>query len=451
MEKNKLYELFDSLLEDINRKEREFVNKEELKNKENSDEKQNSTEKINSDKLSGKNFEINLRSVLEKHFKLEKLTEKNLDKNKEFILYKMELFDRVNNNLVKTENFYSGDKYSYIQANNEYFFIVNKNLQNLYYYDSKISKKEKFKGIEENQLLSNDSTKFFVDSDENNKNSINDDKSEDNSFFDDIKFNLISKNTISFYGNNNNIPQNYFDNYFVKAKVLSKGKHPYAICFGNVKDVKSSTGKIHYPAKNYYVKLTVIKGQFDGAYSCQNNINLSEFGTDIIYKTFDIIPNKIRILFEFKSGEGGEEKVISQAVSYQNNANILFNNEEFYHIIIVGSSKLGRELKNKINLIKEKNLINFAILCLNDKLIICGKKFKNINDIETNKQITFKEKEKKGSHTSDSSSNSSNIEINKELKKYIDLKLTEFENSLLEKFTALIKPLLDEYKKKDQT
>ena len=62
MEKNKLYELFDCLLSDINRKEREFVNKEELKNKENSDEKQNSTEKINSDKLSGKNFEINLRN-----------------------------------------------------------------------------------------------------------------------------------------------------------------------------------------------------------------------------------------------------------------------------------------------------------------------------------------------------------------------------------------------------
>ena len=64
MEKKQIYELFDSLLKKEIRKEETFENNEELERKEHSGEKQNDSEKANSTKLSGKKFEINLRSTL---------------------------------------------------------------------------------------------------------------------------------------------------------------------------------------------------------------------------------------------------------------------------------------------------------------------------------------------------------------------------------------------------
>lgn len=58
-------------------------------------------------------------------------------------------------------------------------------------------------------------------------------------FIDDIKFNLISDKTFNVYGKNNNISEDYFQGYCSKGKLLSKGNRPYILGFGEEKDINS--------------------------------------------------------------------------------------------------------------------------------------------------------------------------------------------------------------------
>lgn len=224
----------------------------------------------NSSTLTDKKFEYNIRNVLEKNLPIKKFDYKNMDLLKEFKIYKMELFNRETKELIKSNFFLADKQYYYLQLNKEYFFISNDDLTNLNYFDSETMKKESIKGFEETQQVSQDSTQFFLQKE-------NESNSEDNreAFFDDIKLNLLSKETISFIGSNNNIPEHFFEDYFIRGKLLSHGKYPYAICLGKGKENKPSTGKIHYPMEKYYIKLTLRKGKFDGAYSSIKDFELS--------------------------------------------------------------------------------------------------------------------------------------------------------------------------------
>ena len=185
--------------------------------------------------------------------------------------------------------------------------------------------------------------------------------------------NLLSEKTFNFIGKNNDIPKPVLENCYIKAKLLSKGNSPYAICFGKEKEAQPTTGKVHYPMMEYYSKFSIIKGQFDGAYSNSKKIELTSFSCKIIFSTFTEIPENKQILFEIKNGDIGESKVINQAIRYQENAKIILNNTDFYHIIIIRSKYLGESLAKKIIQIKEKNLNNFAILCLDSNLKIFNK------------------------------------------------------------------------------
>lgn len=394
--------------------------------------------------LTDKKFECNLRNVLEKNLPI-KMEKENMDLLEEFKLYKMELFNRKTKELIKSNIFLAREQYYYIKMENKYFFISNDDISNLNYYDADSNKKiENIKGFEETQQVSNDSAKFFLQKKDNKEQDFKDEKQ---AFFDDIKLNLISKETISFIGNNNNIPEDFFENYYVRAKLLSQGDYPYSICLGKDKENKPSTGTIHYPMEKYYVKLTLRKGQFDGVYSSEREIELSELKIDVIYKTFDKIPEKSKILFEFKNGNGGEDKVLSQAVNYQENAKALLNGMTFYHIIIIRSRKLRKALENLKKRIDNEKFTNFAILCLNDKLVICGEEFKYVQNIENVKKIKALKNLKK----SGSSSNNSQISDISDLsfKNYIKEKLSELEKSMTKSMT-LIRKEIAALKKSDE-
>ena len=262
----------------------------------------------------------------------------------------------------------------------------------LYYYNSDTKENKKVLGLEESQQITKDTTVFFLKKEE--VNDINLDNLEE--FYSNIKFNLISRETVSLIGENNNIPEDILNNYYVEARLVSKGKNPHLIYLGNNKEYKPGHGKIHYPLGKYYIKLNSQKGQFDASFISLKEIDLSVFGCEIIFHTFEKIPEKSKILLEFKNGRGGENEVLSQADRYQKNAKVLFRDEEFYHIIIIRSDKLGLALKNKINKIDEKNFANFAILCLNSKLIICGKDISKISE-ESNDNSKKSKKSKTGS------------------------------------------------------
>ena len=191
-------------------------------------------------------------------------------------------------------------------------------------------------------------------------------------FLQEIRFNLLARDTVSYMGENNNIPDIFFDNYYVDALLMTKGNEPYAIYLGNGKNRTPGQGKVHYSMKDYYVKLITITGQFDGVYINSKEIDLEEFKCDKLCNTFDKIPANSNILFEFKNGKRGENKVISQAIRYQENAKEMFGGDKFYHIIIV-RDKLFNALKENASRINSYNFSNFAILK------ICGNPLKIFN------------------------------------------------------------------------
>ena len=209
---------------------------------------------------------------------------------------------------------------------------------------------------------------------------------EDDVFLHEMKFNLLSKKTVSVVGENNNIPPEIFEKYYVDAILMTNGNgEPYAVHLGKKKDYNTDNGIIHFIMDNYYVKLTLIKGQYDGAYKNPEKFNLNTFDCEIVYSNFDNIEKNSNILFEFKNGKGGENKVITQAKRYQESAKIIFGDNPFFHIVIVREN-LGNILSKKLKRLQK--LKNFAILKIDKTHKIFGK---SIN--------SFKGKSKTGKST----------------------------------------------------
>ena len=137
---------------------------------------------------------------------------------------------------------------------------------------------------------------------------------------------------------------------------------------------------------DYYIKLRHVEGRFDGAFVTKKEFDLSIFKCEIIYKTFYKIPINKKLLFEFKNGNGGEDRILSQAAQYQENSKFLLNGEEFFHIIVIRSKKLKKSLINKKEQIIKKNFVNFAILSLDDKYEICGIPFEKREKKQNNEK-----------------------------------------------------------------
>ena len=360
MSDTNLEELFDELFEKKPKNNNIDINEKEESLKTNASQKQD------------KNFEIIVRKALEINLPITIIKERDLDKNKEFTLYKMELFSRRTHTLIKSEGFLPDKKYYYLKNDDEFFILSKKNFLKMIHYNSKTKEKEIIEGFEDTQQLSNESPKLYIKNTEEKTPPSN--LAENNpEFFDDIQLNLLSEKTINFIGKNNNIPKDILKNCYIRAKLLSKGNSPYAICFGKEKEVQPTTGKVHFPMEEYYSKFSIIKGQFDGAYSNSKKIELTSFFCKIIFSTFNEIPQNKQILFEMKNGDIGETRVINQAIRYQENAKTILNNTDFYHIIIIRSKYLGEALEKKITQIKEKNLNNFAILCMENNLKLFNK------------------------------------------------------------------------------
>ena len=194
---------------------------------------------------------------------------------------------------------------------------------------------------------------------------------EDDVFLHEMKFNLLSKKTVSIVGENNNIPPEIFEKYYVDAILMTNGNgEPYAVHLGKKKDYNTDNGIIHFIMDNYYVKLTLIKGQYDGAYKNPEKFNLNTFDCEIVFSNFDNIEKNSNILFEFKNGKGGENKVITQAKRYQESAKIIFGDNPFFHIVIVREN-LGNILSKKLKRLQK--LKNFAILKIDKNHKIFGK------------------------------------------------------------------------------
>jgi len=81
---------------------------------------------------------------------------------------------------------------------------------------------------------------YFTENEKNNNNSGENEEL----FLNDIKFNLISKETISFIWENNNISENLLDDCYVKGKLLCKENKLFALCFGRDKEFKIGEGII---------------------------------------------------------------------------------------------------------------------------------------------------------------------------------------------------------------
>ena len=229
-------------------------------------------------------FEKKMKNILMDNLLVSLFQLEDLDINKEFELFIMEIYNRKTKELIKKETFKKTQNYFYLQIDKEYFFIPSKNLSYLYYNDLNTKTTKKILGLEETQQ-SDDTAKFFL---ENKKvNEIIETNEEH--FFSDIKFNLISSKTISVIGENNNIPSQIFDNYYVKAKLLSKGNNPNVIFLDKNKEYKPGSGKIHYPLEKYYIKLKSQKGQIDASFISKKEFELKLLDCEIIYSNFENI------------------------------------------------------------------------------------------------------------------------------------------------------------------
>ena len=376
--------------------------------------------KVKDKKDSDNQFENNLGLKIKTKLQLSKIY--NVE-NKEFRFYQMELFDNEKN-LIDIDDFEENRNFYYIKKESKYFYIDKDDLSKLYFYDEESKINKIIGGYEESQITNSEyTTKFYLTEDESKKEEKKedstekkikvDDKMDDQlspeskeTFLDEIKLNLISDKTISFYGKNNNISQNYLQGYCVKGKLLSKGKKPYLLGFGKEINVKSKEGKYHYIMDNYYIKLTSIKGQYDGAYkNPEKSIDLKVFKSRIIWNNFDDIPKNEIILFEFKNGIGGEKKVIQQAKRYQSTAKFILEGKKFYHIIILAKSSLGDSISNYLD--KNKNVLDkfgkFAIICLDDQSKIFGEEISmTISPIDESKNSSKGSKSSKSSKKSKS-------------------------------------------------
>ena len=340
-----------------------------------------------------KNFEDNLREVLQNDSRFIKHENSILNSNKEFRFYKMELFNNDKKEIIRTKYFDENSPCFFInigkvsananeilnedeknQDKEDYFIIDKDDLSTLYYQNSNGDIEDVVRGIEESNYTSGEATKFFITKDDE-KNSTNPKEI----FTDIIKFNLLSSQTISLIGKNDKIPDDFLKDYYAKGRLFWKGEIPYMLSFIKDNECSGKEGKFHYPMKSYYVKLTSMKGQIDAAFRSSSEIKLNDFKCDILYKKFETIPKDSTILFEFKNGKSGEKKVIAQAFKYQINAKYILNEEEYYHIIIINTKELGSALKSYIdeNINEVSSLNNFAILCLNNSKQILGKELKS--------------------------------------------------------------------------
>ena len=357
-------------------------------------------------------FEHYLRKSLKENLSLEEIPKEKLKENQEFQACKMKLYNTKEKKLISTKPYYCDKKYYWINDGEKYFIIKKGDFSTLYYCDYKTKEYKIIRGIEESQqndakliLRKNENVpepkteqkddkliqpkncdkKDLVPKNEEKEESKlikEEDKTadkkeptkedlEEDMFLHEIKLNLLSKNTVSVVGENNNIPPDIFERYYVEAILMTKrNDEPYALYLGKGKDNNPDNGNIHFIMDNYYVKFTVIKGQYDGAYINPTKINLKSFGCKIVCNTFDEIKENSNVLFEFKNGKGGEKKVISQAKRYQESAKIIFGENSFYHIIIVREN-LGDILAKRMN--KLQKFKNFALLKLDNTQKIFGK------------------------------------------------------------------------------
>ena len=358
-----------------------------------------------------KSFEDNVRRVLKEYFNLKEHNNEMISSNKEFVFYKMDLFNYDDKELITSEYFDKKSPYFCIirkvddaKTNEilkegetkkdfeEYFIINNNDLSTLYYKNTLNNTEDTARGIEESNYTSGDATKFFfIQDDEKNSKDINE------TFIDTIKFNLLSSQTISLFGENNKIPEDILKNYYAKGQLFSKGKIPHMLSFVKYNECSGIEGKFHYPMKPYYIKLTSMKGQIDAAFISNSEINLVDFNCTKIYNNFETIPENSTILFEFKNGKSGERKVITQAFKYQMNAEYILKNKTFYHIIIINTKELGNALEQYIkeNIDQIKKLINFAVLCLYSSNKICGKELESNTKNILNQKTKFQNKSKK--------------------------------------------------------
>lgn len=206
-------------------------------------------------KLTDGQLENNLRTILEKKFDLSKIDKKELSDNKEFRFYCLELFDKEKK-LIRSKNFEEDETFYYIKEDEEYFFIKADDFSKLYYSNNKKNENKIIKGFKEDQIRTSEYTKFYITEDKpeeknsdnsvKNKYKMNNKNEEEelsrefqDTFIDDIKFNLISDKTFNVYGKNNNISEDYFQGYCSKGKLLSKGNRPYILGFGEEKDINS--------------------------------------------------------------------------------------------------------------------------------------------------------------------------------------------------------------------
>lgn len=288
--------------------------------------------------------------------------------NKEFRFYQMDLFLSQTKELIYSQYYNDWEDYFCIKRETkneneilkEWFLIYHDDLSKLYYYDFKSKRGVIVKGAKEDQKTSPETTKFYLTNGEEQ-----DPQNFQETFINELKFDLISSQTISFIGDNNNIPTDILKPYYIKGNLISTGNNPYLLIFGKKKDINNKIeGKFHFSMKNYYIKLTSIKGQFDAAYKSDSEITLDEFKCNIIYNNFQTIPKNRIILFEFKNGKNGEKKMFKQVIDYQRNANFLFENEEaFFLIIIIKTIDLGNSLKSILVIQKIKvKLIVWGIL-----------------------------------------------------------------------------------------
>ena len=114
MSDTNLEELFDKLFEKKPKNNNIDINEKEDSQKTKVSQKQDN------------NFEILVRNALEINLPITKIIERDLDKNKEFTLYKMELFNRRTHTFIQSDSFYPDKNYYHLKYGDEYFILSKK-------------------------------------------------------------------------------------------------------------------------------------------------------------------------------------------------------------------------------------------------------------------------------------------------------------------------------------
>ena len=86
---------------------------------------------MNDDLIRDRKFEACVRNIIVENFKLSPIENSILSENKQFTIFKMELFEKKDKKLILSKYFHEKEEYYYLKKDQEYFCVKSNYLSTL--------------------------------------------------------------------------------------------------------------------------------------------------------------------------------------------------------------------------------------------------------------------------------------------------------------------------------